>query len=606
MNPKIPKLAVQNKIESLSIQSLGDLNLLSFNKLPSPSRKQSQPMPINPPLKIPTLPTPLPRCYWVVEELFLAGAYAGHADPRGHVERVTGLWNAGMRTFINLIEEDEANPQGVPFTRYDDLLRDLAAKERQLAAHLRFPIVDRHITSIDRMRSILDAIDLSISNKIPVYVHCFGGIGRTGTVVGCWLLRHGLATPDNVLDIIATLRQADEERSWREAPENQLQIDFVQKWPEAKSNHPKPSITQPSTSAESARHSMDRKRTGLLRINGNWFERLFGFTETDRAKVHRELFVDGNLLRARNSDAAWTCGELEIASLHDLRERALNAGSASKGRRLQISEIVGDARALHADPQNAGALFQVASQFNLLEMISPNVTPEEGITGYENDRTQGPVCAVACAAGTLYRNYFVPLSGPNGREQIGQTAACQVDALESIGEVLGNDHQRSWEMRNGYALPSLEGIQEVDSRLRRMSESELDAIRSRLKIGLQWETEVTLEGCGHLVSQAYCSAMPVGYSNLPTDLWERFARLILEASYEATFAAGVLNAVRTGNKTLFLTLIGGGVFSNKIEWILDAIRRAATIYSHYDLDVKIVSYGSSNPEVRRLCSDIKG
>lgn len=100
--------------------------------------------------------------------------------------------------------------------------------------------------------------------------------------------------------------------------------------------------------------------------------------------------------------------------------------------------------------------------------------------------------------------------------------------------------------------------------------------------------------------------MPVGYSNLSTDLWERIARLILEASYEATFAAGVLNAVRTGNKTLFLTLIGGGVFRNNIEWILEAIRRAVTIYSHYDLDVKIVSYGSSNPDVIRLCHDFEG
>lgn len=560
-------------------------------------------MPVNPPLKIPTLPTPLPRCYWVVEELFLAGAYAGHAEPRDHKARVTGLWNAGMRTFINLIEEEERNPQGTPFTRYDDLLRELAAEQEQRVAHLRFPIVDRHITTVDRMRSILDAIDLSISNQIPVYVHCFGGIGRTATVVGCWLLRHGLAKPDNVLSTVKTLRQADQARGTWRAPENDIQDDFVKNWPEAKTTA-SIRISSPRSAVSNPIHPQTTgRRAQPLHASGNWFERLFGFTETNRAKVHEELFVDGNQLRARNSDAAWTCGELEIVSLQELRKRVSNIGSATKETRLQISEMVGDARALHADSQNAGALFQVASQFNLLEMISPNVTPDQGITGYENDPTQGPACAVACAAGTLYRNYFVHLNDPNGDEQIGQTAACQVDALEAVGEALGNDHQRLWKMKNGYALPSLEGLKEVDTRLGRMSESELDALRSRLKIGLQWETEVTLEGCGHLVSQAYCSAMPVGYTNLPADLWERFARLILEAAYEATFAAAVLNAARTGNKTLYLTLIGGGVFRNDLQWIFDAIRRAAKLHSHHDLDVKIVSYGSSNPNVRRLCQE---
>jgi hypothetical protein len=39
-------------------------------------------------------------------------------------------------------------------------------------------------------------------------------------------------------------------------------------------------------------------------------------------------------------------------------------------------------------------LFQVASQFNLLEMVSFSVTPEQGVTGYESHHTQGPAGAV--------------------------------------------------------------------------------------------------------------------------------------------------------------------------------------------------------------------
>ena len=62
-------------------------------------------------------------------------------------------------------------------------------------------------------------------------------------------------------------------------------------------------------------------------------------------------------------------------------------------------------------PENAGALFQVASQLNLLEMTGPEVTPEDGVTIYQDDRTQGPACAIAAGAATIYRNYFAPVGG---------------------------------------------------------------------------------------------------------------------------------------------------------------------------------------------------
>ena len=188
--------------------------------------------------------------------------------------------------------------------------------------------------------------------------------------------------------------------------------------------------------------------------------------------------------------------------------------------------------------------------------------------------------------------------------QIGQTASKQVDCLAEIGKALGNANSRLWKMENGYALPTADGLKEVDSKLSSMMEGDLDELRSQLKIGLQWDTQVTLDGCKHLVTQAYCSAPPVDYSDLSPRLWERFARLILEAAYEATLAAAVLNASKTGNKSVYLTLVGGGVFGNDQEWILDAIRRAAKLYSRVDLDVKIVSYRYSNPAIRKLCGEV--
>src|SRR5258706_7748746 len=82
-------------------------------------------------------------------------------------------------------------------------------------------------------------------------------------------------------------------------------------------------------------------------------------------------------------------GELELVSLQALRERMKSAGGLPG--RLKVGVVTGDVRHMHRLPENAGALFQVASQFNLLEMTGPEVTPENGVTIYQYDHTQG-VC----------------------------------------------------------------------------------------------------------------------------------------------------------------------------------------------------------------------
>ena len=111
---------------------------------------------------------------------------------------------------------------------------------------------------------------------------------------------------------------------------------------------------------------------------------------------------------------------------------------------------------------------------------------------------------------------------------------------------------------------------------------------------------MTLPGSTNIVSQAYCSAVPVSYSEHSTELWSRFAILILEAAYEATICAAIDNANHTGNNRVFLTLLGGGAFGNDTAWILGAIHRAVTRYADCGLDIAIVSYSRSNPLVQQL------
>ncbi len=241
--------------------------------------------------------------------------------------------------------------------------------------------------------------------------------------------------------------------------------------------------------------------------------------------------------------------------------------------------------ALHKDPRNAGALFQAASQFNLLEMVGPRVTPERGVGIYENDRTQGPACAIACGGGTIFRNYFVPQG-----EHLGQSAERQIDCIEELGKALGQPGL--WEMRNGYALATAEGLRQIGDTLAGLSTTERETLCGLLKVGVQHKVEVL--DTGHTVTQVYCSAVPVAYGQQPGALWAPFAQLVLDATYEATLLVARLQGI----EEVFLTRVGGGVFGNEPEWISSAILRALRLVP--GLKVHMVSYGRSNPETRRL------
>ncbi len=136
------------------------------------------------------LPVPVAGSYWVVPSRLLAGEYPGDPDPRVATERIEAFRAAGIRLFVDLTEPSELEP-------YAHLIGD--------TRHERRPIADFGTTSRRRYREILDLVDDGLANG-GVYVHCYRGIGRTGTVVGCWLVRHGLDGSD-VLERLTELRQ---------------------------------------------------------------------------------------------------------------------------------------------------------------------------------------------------------------------------------------------------------------------------------------------------------------------------------------------------------------------------------------------------------------
>ena len=333
-----------------------------------------------------------------------------------------------------------------------------------------------------------------------------------------------------------------------------------------------------------------------------WFEDLFGFTEQSPAQVRKNLSIDGTRLTSLANNKSFDCGTLEIPTLEDLRISATEIANEST-ERTTLTQVVGNVQNLHAAAENRRAMFQVASQFNLLEMAAPDAVPEDGIGIYEHDYTQGPACAIAAGAGTVFRNYLVPL-----KNQTGQSTERQVDCLTDIGKSLGNESQQLWKMQNGYAFASRAGLSIIAERLSNLDTKSIDSLRSKLRVGIMWNTEVTVGKSANnssptsnmgsqpasLVSQIYCSAVPVSYSPEPASAWEPLARLILEATYEATFRAAVLNKARNGSNILFLTMIGGGAFGNQPEWIIDAIRRALRLHEHSGLDIRMVSHRHPN------------
>ena len=191
----------------------------------------------------------------------------------------------------------------------------------------------------------------------------------------------------------------------------------------------------------------------------------------------------------------------------------------------------------------------------------------------------------------------------------GQTKDRQFDGLADLGEVLSESLNQPvaslWEMRNGYALCTRVGLEAIAEHLRTLKPEQVDILRGKLRIGIQSDVEVTDAEVEQrpLVSQAFCSALPGAYTNVPSAHWKPFASLVLEAAYEATMLAAVLNKLRGESNVVLLTLLGGGAFGNEDNWIIAAIRRALTMMSRFDVDVRLVSYGTPSREILQLVKE---
>ncbi len=195
------------------------------------------PSPDAPPSNTPPSSTPAPYsgAWWVVPGRLLAGPYPAGNDEESTREILAALLAAGLRSVINLTEEDEVNGDGeVPhIPAYEDALEEMGEELGDVIEIERFAIEEGTAPPADEMEMIIDAIDNEIDGRdSPTLLHCTSGNGRAWLVAGCYLARHGIAVGKDAVARLTELRAGDPALVAAKCPETIVQERFVSRWRE--------------------------------------------------------------------------------------------------------------------------------------------------------------------------------------------------------------------------------------------------------------------------------------------------------------------------------------------------------------------------------------
>lgn len=362
-----------------------------------------------------------------------------------------------------------------------------------------------------------------------------------------------------------------------------------------------------STSSASAAKAASALPSSVNKNDRKWFEFLFKIEESDLKRDNIST-VESDKKRMQLTINGVDAGPFEIGHFTTPNIQALQIANKEHQNsettetrvvHLATSSILSE----HSKEENMHATFQAASQYNALEFDNDSVTPEYGIARYAGDNTQGPDCALACAAGTLYRNYARIM--PN--DQKGQSADNQINYLDDLVEILRTNSGGVLTVPNGYTKATDKDLQSINEYLINLDETQRDDLIKVIKIGVQEDVGVTFSSrepwtqTNHAdppyVTQVYAAAPAIGYATTyeqrNNNSWDLLSKLLLDSQYEGTIRAAYENKLRHYPKFLqankvHLTFLGGGVFGNKIEYIMAAIARAVKIAETENMGLEIV------------------
>ena len=371
--------------------------------------------------------------------------------------------------------------------------------------------------------------------------------------------------------------------------------------------------------------------TGLW---GTWFKTYFGVDETQTPikggdfKAYEIINnVENSLIDLENisfkiNNKSFAVGDFSCLPLLALKEKTQKLGQYNNSTKLTYQYIPGDiSDIIYNISEDDIVVVQAASQFNLLEMRAPEITPAGGITNYIQDNTQGPRVALSSPAGTLFRNYAVW----NGISQINTQINTLIDVMKELGLELSGKYESNgdgsapakigqYSYVNGYLYINPFSIQAAIQ-----SDTFQKTMDDKLRVGIQWNTP-SLHNPNIKLCQVYSSGLPLGRylrlidrgcmidgipgitDNMKIDkfldvmkkqynpLIKPFAVALLASTFKCTLQAGVIHALRHGKDscTVYLTPVGGGVFDNPHEWIQEGLLIALEDFKNFPLKVKMV------------------
>jgi protein-tyrosine phosphatase len=152
------------------------------------------------------------KLYWLDEAW--PGRIALSARPRGGdwlTDEVSDWKRSGIGTVVSLLEPQEEKDL--------DLQREAAEVRDKGLRFVSFPIPDRQVPRSEmELAHALERVEHSLSNRENVLIHCRQGVGRSGLVAACLLVKKGVS-PGAAVEKITAARgvavpETDEQREW--------------------------------------------------------------------------------------------------------------------------------------------------------------------------------------------------------------------------------------------------------------------------------------------------------------------------------------------------------------------------------------------------------
>lgn len=154
--------------------------------------------------------------YYKVEDSIYAGEYPFAVNQMLGIKKLDVLKQIGVTTIIDLTECGE-------LFDYSNTLCNIN--------HYRFPIKDRNIpNSLDKCYNLMSYIDNAKSENGTIYIHCWGGVGRTGTIVACWLVYNGQAAKEALAHLNELWKSCPKSKRRPYCPDHGCQIDFIKQF----------------------------------------------------------------------------------------------------------------------------------------------------------------------------------------------------------------------------------------------------------------------------------------------------------------------------------------------------------------------------------------